>query len=49
VYVGQTASPFTKMFQEHHDTFRTKFGLSKFADNMSDKNMAHGHSKKFHI
>jgi hypothetical protein len=37
VYVGQMASPFTKIFQEHHDTFRTKSGLSKFADNMSDK------------
>jgi hypothetical protein len=38
VYVGQMASPFTKIFQEHHDTFRRKSGLSKFADNLSDTN-----------
>jgi len=27
----------TKRFKEHHDTFRAKSGLPKFADNMSDK------------
>jgi len=37
VYVGQMARLFTKRFKGHHDTFRAKSGLSKFADNMSDK------------